>query len=165
MGYACPVCEAVQADAIHLANHLAITASLGRVDHLAWLDEHAPNWSDCSPEELGAVVCKMAQEVDVPEITDPHEHALRERAPPDIPDGEGRFSPRDHYQVETQAVIEEARKLTHRMYEDETKDLNHGPSAADRIAGKNDETDCDDGIGDDEGLRRGESDGDTKENR
>ena len=167
MGYACPVCDAEQADAVHLANHLAVTASLGRADHLAWLEEHAPNWSDCSPEALGAVVREYAQEVDVPEFTDPHERANRERTQPDLPYGtEGRFSPRDRYQVETQAVIEEARELTQRMYDDEAGESDRGPSAADHVDDEDDdETDCNAKLGDDNGLKRGEPDDETKENR
>jgi len=37
MGYTCPVCDVEEADAVHLANHLAITASLGRENHREWL--------------------------------------------------------------------------------------------------------------------------------
>ena len=39
MGYACPVCDHPQADARHLANHLAFTALARGGDHEAWLDD------------------------------------------------------------------------------------------------------------------------------
>lgn len=45
-GYACPVCDDPQADAGHLANHLAFTAMLRDDGHGAWLDEHVPDWSE-----------------------------------------------------------------------------------------------------------------------
>lgn len=66
MGYACPVCAAEQADAKHLANHLAVTASLGRDNHREWLEEHAPSWGECTPEELGEIVSQHADEIETP---------------------------------------------------------------------------------------------------
>lgn len=127
MGYACPVCDAEQADAIHLANHLAITASLGRTDHLEWLDEHAPDWSDSNPKELGAVVREHAREVEVPEFVDPHDHELRDRDRPDLVDPvENRVAPANGFPAGTQAVLAEARELTRRMYETEEDDPERG---------------------------------------
>ncbi|WP_254766481.1 DUF5810 domain-containing protein [Salinilacihabitans rarus] len=118
MGYACPVCDAEQADAVHLANHLAITASLGREDHLAWLDEHAPDWADAGPAELAAVVRERAPEVETPEFesaggdapTFEDELARQSRGP-----GRGAAT----VDAETERVLEEARELTRRMYEDD----------------------------------------------
>ncbi|PSP70281.1 hypothetical protein BRC79_02495 [Halobacteriales archaeon QH_8_67_27] len=52
MGYACPVCDDPQADAEHLANHLAFTAMLRGDGHEAWLDDHVDDWADLAPEEL-----------------------------------------------------------------------------------------------------------------
>jgi hypothetical protein len=68
MGYACPVCEVPQRDAEHLANHLAFTAMLHGADHEAWLDEHAPAWSESSPAELAAVVAEHAAEAAYDEV-------------------------------------------------------------------------------------------------
>ncbi|MFC3960317.1 DUF5810 domain-containing protein [Halovivax cerinus] len=66
MGYACPICGAEQADGVHLANHLAVTASLGRPDHEAWLAEYAPDWRDDSPDELADRVTPHATEIETP---------------------------------------------------------------------------------------------------
>jgi len=66
MGYACPVCGAEQADGVHLANHLAVTASLGREDHETWLAEYAPEWRDDSPDELADRVTPHATEIETP---------------------------------------------------------------------------------------------------
>jgi hypothetical protein len=51
-GYACPVCGDPQADAGHLANHLAFTAMLRADGHAAWLDEHVPDWADRGEADL-----------------------------------------------------------------------------------------------------------------
>lgn len=77
MGYACPVCETPQSDAEHLANHLAFTAMLGDDDHEAWLDDHAPGWSDEGERELAERVEEYAEEVGFPQVFDdttPHSH-------------------------------------------------------------------------------------------
>lgn len=68
MGYACPVCDDPQADARHLANHLAFTAMLGREDHEAWLDEHTPGWEDEGEHELADRVASQADEADYPQV-------------------------------------------------------------------------------------------------
>ena len=120
MGYACPVCGAEQADGVHLANHLAVTASLGREDHLEWLEDHAPDWADCDPEGLAEKVIEYAPEVDVPEFEEgavgpTFEDELARHAT-----GAGRGSlaggsgPLDE---EAEQVLEEARELTRRMHE------------------------------------------------
>lgn len=54
MAYRCPVCEDPQADAEHLANHLAFTAVIRGGDHESWLDDHVPDWGDDDPEALAA---------------------------------------------------------------------------------------------------------------
>lgn len=122
MGYACPVCEAEQADAVHLANHLAVTASLGRTDHLEWLTEYAPDWADRGPEELGEVVAEHAPEIEGPEFDD-HGHA-RDR-PDSLEEGLARQSRqpgRGSLTAEAESVLEEARELTRQMHEDEEPD-------------------------------------------
>lgn len=68
MGYACPVCGDPQADARHLANHLAFTAMLGREDHERWLAEHAPGWADEGERELAGRVAEHAEETDYPQV-------------------------------------------------------------------------------------------------
>ena len=115
MGYACPVCGVEQADGVHLANHLAVTASLGRSDHVAWLDDVAPDWAACSPEELAARVVDHAPDVEPPEFeTD------GPAPPPDFESAlaaQGRRAGRGDVTPEVEAVLSEARELTERMSE------------------------------------------------
>ncbi|ELY65060.1 DUF5810 domain-containing protein [Natronococcus jeotgali] len=116
MGYRCPVCDAEEADAEHLANHLAITASLGRPEHEAWLEDHAPEWADCSPKELGAIVSEYAETVETPDFDD-HDHADHGR-PGGLEDGlahQSRQPGRGSMTAEAEQVLREARKLTEQM--------------------------------------------------
>ena len=117
MGYACPVCDAEQADAAHLANHLAITASLGREDHREWLEEHAPDWSDCNPEELGEIVSQYAPEIETPEFDEAgHDHGR----PGGLEEGlarQSRGAGRGSLTAEAESALEEARELTRQMQE------------------------------------------------
>ncbi len=119
MGYACPVCGAEQADAAHLANHLAITASLGREDHREWLEEYAPDWGDCSPEELGERVSPHAPEIETPDFESAshgHDHGR-----PDGLEGgiaqQSRQPGRGSLTTEAEDVLQEARELTKQMQE------------------------------------------------
>ncbi|AFZ73087.1 DUF5810 domain-containing protein [Natronobacterium gregoryi] len=123
MGYACPVCAAEQADAVHLANHLAITASLGREDHLEWLEERAPDWSERTPEELGEIVAEDAPEVETPEFASAPDNAhTPARGRPDSLEGglarQGRQPGRGSLTAEAEGVLEEARELTRQMQDD-----------------------------------------------
>ncbi|WP_181691455.1 DUF5810 domain-containing protein [Natronomonas sp. LN261] len=68
MGYACPVCSDPQADAGHLANHLAFTAMLGDTDHEAWLDDRAPAWAEMGESELADVVAERVEETEFPQL-------------------------------------------------------------------------------------------------
>jgi len=68
MGYACPVCSDPQADAGHLANHLAFTAMLGDDDHEAWLDEHVPAWAEAGEAELADAVADLVEETEFPQL-------------------------------------------------------------------------------------------------
>jgi hypothetical protein len=68
MGYACPVCGDPQADAEHLANHLAFTAMLGDAGHEDWLAEHAPDWDEHDADRLAATVIDHAEEVEYPQV-------------------------------------------------------------------------------------------------
>lgn len=117
MGYACPVCAAEQADAVHLANHLAVTASLGRRDHEAWLAEHAPDWAEYSPAELAELVAEHAEEIETPDFEDGHGH---EHGRPGGLEGELARQSRQHGRgtltAEAEGVLEEARELTRQMH-------------------------------------------------
>ncbi|GAB3671320.1 DUF5810 domain-containing protein [Halopiger thermotolerans] len=125
MGYACPVCDAEEADAKHLANHLAITASLGRREHEEWLEEHAPDWADRSPEELGEIVSQYAPEIDTPEFEGgprghDHDHEHHQPGRPSLENELARQSRqpgRGSLTAEAEGVLEEARELTRKMYE------------------------------------------------
>lgn len=127
MGYTCPVCGAPQADGEHLANHLAITAMTHGEDHEDWLDDHATDWRDCSPEELAERATAYAEETD-------YETVFEDTTG----DGRGRFEDELQRQVggqtggrgdltgrhdgptgDTEAALEEARKLTEQMLDDE----------------------------------------------
>jgi hypothetical protein len=68
MGYACPVCSDPQADATHLANHLAFTALARGGDHEEWLDEHVPDWESMGEDTLGDELAGMAEEADYPQV-------------------------------------------------------------------------------------------------
>lgn len=111
MGYACPVCGAEQADGVHLANHLAITASLGREDHAEFLDAHAPDWGDRGPEELADAVTEYAVEIETPDF---------ESASGGSPSLESELARqsnrpgRGSMTAETEGILEEARELTRR---------------------------------------------------
>ena len=80
MGYACPVCTDPQADATHLANHLAFTALVRGGDHEEWLDDHVPEWGSMDEAELGARLAEEADDTEYPQVfedtTDQgHDHA------------------------------------------------------------------------------------------
>ena len=104
MGYECPVCSTPQADARHLANHMAMTAMLGREDHADWLDEHT----------VGGLA----------ESEDP-EDPLEERGGALFDDGHDHgHGPNEGIDVENldpeaRAAIEEAREMTEAMLRDE----------------------------------------------
>jgi hypothetical protein len=118
MAYVCPVCDAVEADAEHLANHLAVTASLHEGDHAAWLKEHAPDWPDRSPSELGATAVEHARERPLDDESTVHDHGREVK--PDVRNarsgakvGAGR-----RLDAETKQVLREARELTERSLDD-----------------------------------------------
>ena len=112
MGYSCPVCADPQADGVHLANHLAITALTRGGDHEEYLDESVPEWQELSEEELAAELLEDATEADYPQVFEDtttshehsHDHSGTDAIPfeTDMPDPDG----------ETEDVIEEALELT-----------------------------------------------------
>lgn len=113
MGYACPVCEAPQADAEHLANHLAFTAILRGEEHEVWLDDHVPDWSEQSPETLGPVVVDHAEEVEL----DVSEEDIEQYGKPPMDQG-AYGTGTDELSEQDRAVLAEARELTRQMLED-----------------------------------------------
>ena len=126
MGYACPVCETPQADARHLANHLAFTALLGNADHESWLDEHAPDWEDAGEAELAERVVENASEVEFPQVfedTTGHDHDRDGPRSGELFDEERRTrgpgAREPDLDPETEAAIEEAREMTRRATSDE----------------------------------------------
>jgi len=133
MGYACPVCAIPQRDGEHLAHHLAFTAMIHNDDHEAWLDEHAPDWSDQTPNGLAETVVDHAEPAEYHEVfedtvdrgrpavdagtdradhehAEPRAHRGRRGAGVDAPD------------PETAAVLQEARELTRQMHADDASD-------------------------------------------
>jgi hypothetical protein len=132
MAYRCPVCDVVQPDGEHLANHLAITAMLDREDHADWLDTHAPDFGDMGPEALAETITPHVETVDVDGDDAPaiepgpagdsgrpdrseraaFDHAIERQA------GRGRAAPGSHsggFDAETQAILQEAQELTAAM--------------------------------------------------
>ncbi|EMA36605.1 DUF5810 domain-containing protein [Halococcus hamelinensis] len=121
MGYACPVCETPQADAHHLANHLAFTALLGDDDHEAWLDEHTPGWDEAGEDELAERVVEAAKEVEFPQVfedtTDDDHHDHDEPRPGELFDDEppmagSRGPGGGDLDAETAEALRKARELT-----------------------------------------------------
>ena len=110
MGYACPVCGDPQADADHLANHLAFTALLRGGDHEAWLDERVPDWADRDEADLGAAVTDHVEATEFPQLFEDttggqdHEHVNVPDATPGALDGD--------LDEETRQALAEARELT-----------------------------------------------------
>jgi hypothetical protein len=137
MGYACPVCSDPQADAGHLANHLAFTAILGDDDHEAWLDERAPGWADMGERELASTVSERVEEIEFPQLFEDTAGGLDAEPEESPAERSGAlFGDHDHdhghshstpstdsspepADEETEQILEEARELTRRMLDDE----------------------------------------------
>ncbi|WP_277542743.1 DUF5810 domain-containing protein [Haloarcula laminariae] len=116
MGYACPVCDDPQADATHLANHLAFTALTGGGDHETWLDDHVTEWGQLGETELAERVVDHADEREFPQVFEESgvaDHDHTDDLPP------GADSHRDRSMSDDDAaVLEEARELTKEMLDD-----------------------------------------------
>ena len=117
MGYACPVCDDPQADAAHLANHLAFTAMTGGDDHEAWLDETIGDWDQLGEAELGDLVAEHVEQREFPQVFEEsgldehdHDHAM--------PAGADSQSDRELSDADA-AVLEEARELTKEMLDED----------------------------------------------
>jgi hypothetical protein len=118
MGYVCPVCDAPQPDAEHLANHLAFTAMLRHDEHESWLDDHAPDWGSESPASLGDRLAEQLPETAVDGPTDEDTRERRARRPPrDAPGHDPTRSPDATRSLDAadRAVLREARELTRQM--------------------------------------------------
>lgn len=145
MGYSCPVCETPQHDSEHLANHLAMTAMLHEDDHEAWLDDHVEEWAELTPPELGGRVVEAAEQVDYDEAAveaadipedrrgEPgehgheHEHDVPTQSPP--ADEEPTVqSVTDDLDIETEAILEEAREMTRERLERASEDTDEESS-------------------------------------
>lgn len=141
MGYACPVCGDPQADAEHLANHLAFTAMLGDADHESWLDDRVPDWADRDPDALAATVTDHAEETEYPQVfedtvdrrsansrtqsgdTTGHDHdhersgALFDDEPEFAANARERAVRDRDVDADAAEVLEEAREMTRQMLE------------------------------------------------
>jgi hypothetical protein len=121
MGYECPVCAIPQADAGHLANHLAITAIARGGEHETWLDDHVPEWGDLDEEALAAQVTDFAGEADFPQV---FEDTTGESTGGSRPSGGLDEAAMADLQaaadddVDVDAIVERARELTDERRED-----------------------------------------------
>ncbi len=127
MGYVCPVCTVAATDAVEIANHLAVTASLGRDDHLEWLEAHASEWGQQRPAELAETVREFAQRIEEPETTGggrgPQLEA--ELAAQSQRRGRGAMA----VDPDAEAVLEEARALSQQMAADDQAASGRSPDA------------------------------------
>ncbi|MFP4625348.1 MAG: DUF5810 domain-containing protein [Natronomonas sp.] len=129
MGYRCPVCEDPQADAGHLANHLALTAILGDDAHERWLETNTPDWETMGEADLAPAVAEAAEEVDFPQVFEDTVGDIERKSDP-LSERSGmlfRDESRSHshdprtktgdrndvLDEETAAIIEEAKDMTH----------------------------------------------------
>ncbi|MCU4719241.1 DUF5810 domain-containing protein [Halapricum hydrolyticum] len=112
MAYRCPVCEEVQADAVHLADHLAFTAVIRGGDHESWLDEHVPDWGGDDPEGLAA----RLRDVDAVESID---HPIDEVRDSEVRAGEGvsRRPDAGQHALDSDSLDDEAREILARARE------------------------------------------------
>jgi hypothetical protein len=181
MGYACPVCETPQADARHLANHLAFTAVLRGGDHEEWLDEHAPGWSEEGEDALAERVVEHAEEASFPDLAAEdeaaghgherggehhHAHDQGHDAEVDADAGPGRFAGQrpssggSGVDPGTADVLERARDLTRRRRanRDAAREGSDGGETGDTGGGDESESDPDGTGGERDGEREdGES--------
>ena len=156
MGYACPVCDDPQADAEHLANHLAFTAMLRGDGHETWLDERVDDWADRAPEELAEHVAEHAEEAEFPQVFEDttggsqesghgHDHSdggqPSRQSPNAIDDAvAGGVADLDDFDGDTDDVLAEARELT-RARRENTGDDADGDTSEGGEADSDDETD------------------------
>jgi len=122
MGYACPVCADPQADAGHLANHLAFTALTGGADHETWLDDHVEGWNAMGESELAAEVVEYAEEREFPQVFEESGVESHDHEGGDLPSGADRHrGDRDLTDADAE-VLAEARDLTREMLDADDED-------------------------------------------
>jgi hypothetical protein len=125
MGYVCPVCGDPQADAVHLANHLALTALARGGDHEEWLDERVPEWEQFGEERLGERLVDHADEAEFPRIFEDttgahadHGDDPADAGAVDVGGARSRADDVADWPPEDAAdILEEARELTRRRWE------------------------------------------------
>lgn len=142
MGYACPVCSDPQADAGHLANHLAFSAILGDDEHESWLDEHAPGWGEMGEDELAETLGEKLEEAEFPELFEDTVGGLDDSSDDPLSERSGALFEEDHghdhggshsehggfvdtsepMDEETEEILEEAKKMTRRMHDEANND-------------------------------------------
>ena len=149
MGYGCPVCETPQADARHLANHLAFTAMIHGGDHETWLDDHLPDWNEAGEAELADRVTEYAEETEYQQVFEDtvnvdgehqHDHERSGRLFEDevrAPGRDGvphetRTQGQPKVDDETKEVYEEAREMTAEMLADAADDEGESSNEAER---------------------------------
>ncbi len=172
MGYRCPVCDAPQRDAGHLADHLAFTAMLRGEDHEEWLDERVPEWGDLGTETLADRVAGYAPETEFEAVFEdttggPHAHAhdhgrdpthAIDRGRPDVnvdaaaASGNSAAGAGD---AELQSVLHEAREMTREMLD--------GADDAEGDAGADTDSDGDADDASATGADASDGDGEEKE--
>jgi len=150
MGYACPVCDDPQADAGHLANHLAFTAMTGGDDHEAWLDERVPGWGQLGEAELSEEVVEYAEETEFPQVFEDtvdrsgggHDHDHEGPGHDDLPQGASRHRGKNALRDRDSEVLAEARELTRAMLdEDDEGDASDGAAENEATDADRDQTD------------------------
>ena len=119
MSYLCPVCAAPFGGGEPLADHLAVSAILHGGNHEAWLDDTVADWDGLSRDKLGERVVDHAETTDDHEHIGDHSHSDPEPAS-GLPNGidseaSARNAADSTLDADAQAIIEEARDLTHEM--------------------------------------------------
>ncbi|MFC7073793.1 DUF5810 domain-containing protein [Halovenus rubra] len=134
MGYSCPVCGDPQADARHLANHLAFTALVRGGDHEDWLDEHVPDWESMDEESLAPEVTEIAEETEYPQVfedtaaqrdhTHENKHTHTQGSRSGVPDEMSLADLPDEKDLSSEATdaIEQARELTEKRRQSDSDD-------------------------------------------
>lgn len=113
MGYRCPVCEAPQPDAKHLANHLAFTGLMAGENHELWLDDHVPDWAEHDPESLGEALAEIVPTTELDGIgSDDHQHDR-----PSVDPVSRNVPSNEELDPVTRAALAEAREMTQEMEE------------------------------------------------
>ena len=174
MGYACPVCEDPQADAGHLANHLAFTAITSGGDHETWLDEHVPGWGQLGESELADRVANDADATEFPQVFqasgladgrdqgdhgarghEHHDHGPTERG---VETSVARARGSGSIDDEARAILDEARALSEEMRRQAAGDGGDAESEGEGASGDDERGAADEGGAADVGATEGSGD-------